>query len=207
LQAICTYRHATSLRAARSEAGAAVVHSGVAEIRAAAAAADFQYGSRNVLADPAIREGIKGFTGWPTIPQVGALCVYAAVSVCMSACFLLTWHQGLHRLAHHPTGWASNSSVVVRPVSLYCACCAWPVLDRAVAACQLLIDMHTSARSSRSFRGWPDITQVHVLCTHPSSQKSAGYTGLYSIYVAMCSPAGTHSLLGVHVLLRQQCMH
>ncbi|KAF6255947.1 hypothetical protein COO60DRAFT_1702577 [Scenedesmus sp. NREL 46B-D3] len=31
---------------------------------------NFQYGSRNVLADAAIREGIKGFTGWPTIPQV-----------------------------------------------------------------------------------------------------------------------------------------
>ena len=28
------------------------------------------YGSRNVLEDPAIREGIKAFTGWPTIPQV-----------------------------------------------------------------------------------------------------------------------------------------
>jgi monothiol glutaredoxin len=28
------------------------------------------YGSRNVLADPAIRDGIKAFTGWPTIPQV-----------------------------------------------------------------------------------------------------------------------------------------
>ena len=30
------------------------------------------YGSRNVLADPAIREGVKAFTGWPTIPQVFA---------------------------------------------------------------------------------------------------------------------------------------
>ena len=30
------------------------------------------YGSRNVLADPEIREGIKAFTGWPTIPQVFA---------------------------------------------------------------------------------------------------------------------------------------
>lgn len=29
-----------------------------------------QYGSRNVLADPDIREGIKEFTKWPTIPQV-----------------------------------------------------------------------------------------------------------------------------------------
>jgi len=30
----------------------------------------FQYGSRNVLADAGIREGVKEFTGWPTIPQV-----------------------------------------------------------------------------------------------------------------------------------------
>ncbi|KAF8064519.1 GRXS15 [Scenedesmus sp. PABB004] len=31
---------------------------------------NFKYGSRNVLADPAVREGVKKFTGWPTIPQV-----------------------------------------------------------------------------------------------------------------------------------------
>lgn len=31
---------------------------------------NFKYGSRNVLADEGIREGIKKFTGWPTIPQV-----------------------------------------------------------------------------------------------------------------------------------------
>ena len=29
-----------------------------------------QYGARNVLADDAVREGIKRFTDWPTIPQV-----------------------------------------------------------------------------------------------------------------------------------------
>lgn len=28
------------------------------------------YETRNVLADPAIRQGIKDFTDWPTIPQV-----------------------------------------------------------------------------------------------------------------------------------------
>ncbi|KAJ9527492.1 hypothetical protein QJQ45_025773 [Haematococcus lacustris] len=28
-----------------------------------------QYGSRNVLADPSIREGVKKFSNWPTIPQ------------------------------------------------------------------------------------------------------------------------------------------
>jgi len=28
------------------------------------------YGSRNVLTDPEVREGIKKFTSWPTIPQV-----------------------------------------------------------------------------------------------------------------------------------------
>ncbi|KAK9814449.1 hypothetical protein WJX72_006058 [[Myrmecia] bisecta] len=29
-----------------------------------------KYGSRNVLADPDIREGVKKFSQWPTIPQV-----------------------------------------------------------------------------------------------------------------------------------------
>lgn len=29
-----------------------------------------RYGSRNVLADVDIREGIKEFTQWPTVPQV-----------------------------------------------------------------------------------------------------------------------------------------
>jgi monothiol glutaredoxin len=28
------------------------------------------YEARNVLADPALREGIKTFTNWPTIPQI-----------------------------------------------------------------------------------------------------------------------------------------
>ena len=31
-----------------------------------------EYGSRNVLADPEVRDGVKRFTAWPTIPQVGA---------------------------------------------------------------------------------------------------------------------------------------
>ena len=29
-----------------------------------------KYGSANVLADEGVREGVKAFTGWPTIPQV-----------------------------------------------------------------------------------------------------------------------------------------
>jgi len=29
-----------------------------------------KYGARNVLSDPNLREGIKKFTNWPTIPQV-----------------------------------------------------------------------------------------------------------------------------------------
>ena len=28
------------------------------------------YGSRNVLEDPELREGVKKYTHWPTIPQV-----------------------------------------------------------------------------------------------------------------------------------------
>ena len=29
-----------------------------------------EYGSENVLADPAVRQGIKEFSDWPTIPQL-----------------------------------------------------------------------------------------------------------------------------------------
>lgn len=29
-----------------------------------------EYGSENVLADPAIRQGVKDFSDWPTIPQL-----------------------------------------------------------------------------------------------------------------------------------------
>ena len=29
-----------------------------------------EYGSENVLADPAIRQGIKDYSDWPTIPQL-----------------------------------------------------------------------------------------------------------------------------------------
>lgn len=35
-----------------------------------AAGAGADYGSRDVLADPELREGIKKYTHWPTIPQV-----------------------------------------------------------------------------------------------------------------------------------------
>lgn len=31
---------------------------------------DVQFGSANILADPILREGIKKYTSWPTIPQV-----------------------------------------------------------------------------------------------------------------------------------------
>ena len=32
---------------------------------------DVQYDAHNVLADEEIRQGIKDFSNWPTIPQVG----------------------------------------------------------------------------------------------------------------------------------------
>lgn len=32
--------------------------------------AEVEYGSRDVLSDPELREGIKKFTHWPTIPQI-----------------------------------------------------------------------------------------------------------------------------------------
>lgn len=33
-------------------------------------AAGVEYSSRNVLTDPDLREGVKKFSEWPTIPQV-----------------------------------------------------------------------------------------------------------------------------------------
>jgi hypothetical protein len=50
--------------------------------------AGFKYGSRNVLADEGIREGVKKFTNWPTIPQVGTqtLTTAAAHLVCGYCC-------------------------------------------------------------------------------------------------------------------------
>ncbi len=43
-----------------------------------------EYGSRNVLADPEIREGVKRFTAWPTIPQASdTVCaVYKRIERC-----------------------------------------------------------------------------------------------------------------------------
>jgi monothiol glutaredoxin len=38
--------------------------------RPPAAAAGADYGSRDVLSDPELRDGIKKFTHWPTIPQI-----------------------------------------------------------------------------------------------------------------------------------------
>lgn len=54
--------------------------------------AGVEYGSRNVLADPEVREGIKRFTAWPTIPQAGVThrgC--AAARCCMKLVALCPW--------------------------------------------------------------------------------------------------------------------
>lgn len=32
------------------------------------------FGAADVLSDPELREGIKEFSSWPTIPQVGDVC-------------------------------------------------------------------------------------------------------------------------------------
>ena len=32
--------------------------------------AEVEFGSRDVLSDPELREGVKAYTAWPTIPQV-----------------------------------------------------------------------------------------------------------------------------------------
>ena len=46
------------------------------------------YGSRNVLADPALRDGVKAFSDWPTIPQV-----YVAGEFVGGADILMAMHQ------------------------------------------------------------------------------------------------------------------
>ena len=46
------------------------------------------YGSRNVLADPEVREGVKKFTEWPTIPQV-----FVAGEFVGGADILMSMHQ------------------------------------------------------------------------------------------------------------------
>jgi hypothetical protein len=51
------------------------------------------YGSRNVLADPAIREGIKAYTGWPTIPQVFARGPDGASAFLGGADILMAMHN------------------------------------------------------------------------------------------------------------------
>lgn len=46
-----------------------------------------RYGSRNVLDDPELREGIKKFSNWPTIPQVKCGCSSSDLeSVCAGVC-------------------------------------------------------------------------------------------------------------------------
>ena len=46
------------------------------------------FGSRNVLADPALREGVKAFSEWPTIPQV-----FVAGEFVGGADILMSMHQ------------------------------------------------------------------------------------------------------------------
>lgn len=46
------------------------------------------YGSRNVLADPALREAIKEFSSWPTIPQC-----YVGGEFVGGADILMSMHQ------------------------------------------------------------------------------------------------------------------
>lgn len=51
----------------------------------------FKYGSRNVLADEGIREGIKKFTSWPTIPQVTPAAVLTPLPACVPPLFCLKY--------------------------------------------------------------------------------------------------------------------
>jgi Glutaredoxin len=48
--------------------------------------ADVDFQSRNVLADPELREAIKKFSNWPTIPQVPLIRPRPPCSHCCPAC-------------------------------------------------------------------------------------------------------------------------
>lgn len=56
-------------------------------------AAGVEFGSRNVLADPAIREAIKEYSNWPTIPQVQMPPQYDTKTI--FALFSHLLHQGM----------------------------------------------------------------------------------------------------------------
>ena len=80
------------------------------------AAAGVEYGSRNVLADPEVRDGVKAFTAWPTIPQVRSLQCSAAcpTSFCPPAGGAGSWNLA-PRLPHHSALPGCGPSFAVLP--------------------------------------------------------------------------------------------
>lgn len=87
--------------------------------------AGVKYGSANVLVDDGVRDGIKKFSGWPTIPQVsGLLLLLLLLAVHDRSCCLL---------AQQPSSSAAPHPSYLEPGTLYGFICGHSVLSWARA--------------------------------------------------------------------------
>lgn len=108
--------------------------------------AGFKYGSRNVLADEGVREGIKKFTNWPTIPQVRCWHTRKAplTAAYMHACVRRRRSSGSS--ATHAAPHAGRCCLVTPPFLSSANLAA--VLVQPTAACKLvsLACMHADSK-------------------------------------------------------------
>ena len=67
---------------------------------------DVTFTGHNVLADEELRQGIKDFSNWPTIPQVDKYFTYISQMLTLKSLELTfeARHQRLKQLANYPTG-------------------------------------------------------------------------------------------------------
>ena len=91
-----------------------------------------EYGSRNVLADPEIREGVKQFSAWPTIPQVQHLSYLDDSS----------WHVSVQAQHPKPVRGIMDASLNWRAlVYEHCrAALALPLANGILGAVQVYVD-------------------------------------------------------------------
>ena len=117
-------------------------HTSMSMKDAALCAAGVKYGSRNVLADPDIREGIKAFTKWPTVPQVGLTPshdVAALTSEC-STKRLLPGSWRMFNICHSRSSSASSCMQVF-------------IKGEFVGGSDILMGMHQSGELTEALQG------------------------------------------------------
>lgn len=113
----------------------------------------FKYGSRNVLADQGIREGIKKFTQWPTIPQVRTKLVHCR------RWRLPTWFDRLMHVTVSPKCMLPTSNVAFA-LGVH-ACRPWQACSQR-ACPQHALDANDHAVWDRP-AGHDGVRQLHVL--------------------------------------------